>query len=681
MQIELYKAGKLSQKGSSLRSMIMNKDMPILDLLVRESIQNSLDAKDDVKTHPFVSVEFTIGDFQRSILDQELDGISLANKPFLGNRFLSIRDHNTVGLTGQYNDKKSNLYKLVYGIMEAQSASGAGGSWGIGKTVYFRVGIGLVLYYSRTKNSSGSFSSLLAAALVEDETQKNSLLPSIDGDKFGIAWWGERVNYSSNEVRETRNEATIDRLLRAFNLQPFTKDSTGTIIIIPFINEASLLSNNRPKLEEGQNAPFWTNSVSDYIEIAVQKWYSARLSNKKYCHGKYLNVKINGKALDPSSMEPLFKLTQVLYNKAALSIKRDTDANKVQFLDAEIHCEKIIIYSEITPNEAGQVAFTKVNRKQLGMLPPENGPSPFEYINESCDSESFGKPIVLFCRKPGMTVSYETDGKWAAGIELTSEDEFIVAYFVLNSNSKLTVSPDDTSLEDYARKSELADHTSWEDCDINGVKPSIIKKIRANTSRKIANSYKSQEKDLEKVENTGLSTLLGRILLPPDGFGQKANDPPIDEKKGATTSVKNTHYSYAIDNYTSQGMALSIHVTTAKKKARGFGIEIKMDSASGPISGPVWEKEVGLELPFFFKEVNLEIIKVDGTKKGIRYEISQYDKGRVDNILFYNKLTSNGNWFAIAFSFEDGLDHSFEIDLKIDTNIRRKDIKPILTFE
>lgn len=680
MDIELYKAEKLSQKGSSLRSMIMNNDMPILDLLVRESIQNSLDARDDSVSSRFVSVDFTIGDFDKSLLGAQLDGLSLSDRPLLSNRFIAIKDANTVGLTGEYNNKKSNLYKLVYGIMEAQSASGAGGSWGIGKTVYFRVGIGLVLYYSRIRNTDGSYDSILAAALVEDETSPNALLPAAGQDKFGIAWWGKRIDGSADQVKELRNSPVIYDVLDAFGIKPFENTSTGTIIIIPFIDENALLSNNQPKLEEGQLAPFWARSMKDFLMVSIQKWYSARMSNRKYYHSKYLNVTVNGKGIAPNDMEPFFRLTQALYNKAALTINKSPEADLVKFEDAEIKCEKIVIYSEIEPNEAGCVAFTKVNRKQLGMLPPDNCPSPYEYIKGISDADDFGKPIVMFCRKPGMAVSYQTDGKWTAGIASTAEDEYIIAYFVLNSAAKLTSSPKDISLEDYVRKSELADHTSWEDCDLGGLKPTVITKIKRSVSRKISAAYEKKDDEGDKTENTGLSSLLGRVLLPPEGFGKKPSPVP-GGSGGATATFKNVRYSYSIDRFTPSGMLLNIHVTTGKKVSKTFGSEIRMDSVTGPISSPVWESEMGLEIPFVFNEIKMTVNKADGDRKDSSCTINRDGSPSICDIKCNSLISKNGDWYGISFSFEDGLEHSFDVDIIADVTVRRKDIKPVLGFE
>ena len=45
MKIEIAEPGRMTQTGSSLLKLIQNNNMPVLDLLVRESIQNSLDAR------------------------------------------------------------------------------------------------------------------------------------------------------------------------------------------------------------------------------------------------------------------------------------------------------------------------------------------------------------------------------------------------------------------------------------------------------------------------------------------------------------------------------------------------------------------------------------------------------------------------------------------------------------
>ena len=143
MKIELSVPNRMSQTGSSLLRLIQNNDMPIIDLLVRESIQNSLDAK--LNSSEYVRVDFNIGTFEACTLNRELDQVSdkfNQRYPKQKYQYIAIRDSNTQGLTGPldyehvHNNNYGNLLKLVYEISKPQESKGSGGSWGLGKTVY-----------------------------------------------------------------------------------------------------------------------------------------------------------------------------------------------------------------------------------------------------------------------------------------------------------------------------------------------------------------------------------------------------------------------------------------------------------------------------------------------------------------------------------------------------------------
>lgn len=194
MQIEIAKHERMSESGSSLLRLIQNTSTSRLDLLIRESLQNSLDAADGESN--YVGVNFKVGEFDATTLNSFFEGIKdKLNARYFGNyKYISIRDYNTSGLTGPIhfsevqNNNFGNLLKLVYEISKAQENQGSGGSWGLGKTVYFRLGIGLVIYYSRIINESGQYESRLAAALVEDERKTDTLIPKLAGvPQRGIA--------------------------------------------------------------------------------------------------------------------------------------------------------------------------------------------------------------------------------------------------------------------------------------------------------------------------------------------------------------------------------------------------------------------------------------------------------------------------------------------------------------
>jgi len=327
MQIEIAEPGRMTQTGSSLLKLIQNNNMPILDLLVRESVQNSLDAHNT--KDKYVTVEFLTGDFNKDKLNNELEGITNGlNKRYKDTSytFIAIRDFNTVGLTGPLHfddvvdNQYGNLLKLVYEISKPQEEEGSGGSWGLGKTVYFRVGIGLVFYYSRIINENGSYEERLAASLVENEIEFDSLIPAFRRKtKRGIAWWGEKIG--DNKTKPITDEKYIKKILNIFSIPPYEKNETGTTIIIPYVDCDTLLDNNQIEYKDGKDSVvnlFWRDKIDDNLNIAVQRWYAPKLNNDVSRNSKYLRVKINGTGIGSNDMEPVFKIIQALYNRAVL---------------------------------------------------------------------------------------------------------------------------------------------------------------------------------------------------------------------------------------------------------------------------------------------------------------------------------------------------------------------------
>ena len=73
MKTEVAEHGRMSESGSSLLRLIQNQDMPLLDLFVRESVQNSLDAAaSDVE---YVNVDMVTGTFKPAALNRHLEKI------------------------------------------------------------------------------------------------------------------------------------------------------------------------------------------------------------------------------------------------------------------------------------------------------------------------------------------------------------------------------------------------------------------------------------------------------------------------------------------------------------------------------------------------------------------------------------------------------------------------------
>lgn len=685
MKIEIAEPARMTQTGSSLLKLIQNNNMPILDLLVRESIQNSLDAGNE--DDDYVEVDFLTGKFQSDKLNNELELIteSLNRKFPLGNyEYIAVRDSKTTGLTGKLHydevtdNQYGNLLKLIYEISKPQETEGAGGSWGLGKTVYFRVGIGLIIYYSRIINEKGLYESRLAATLVENEMEDDSLIPRFDGkSKRGIAWWGEGIG--KNKTKPITDETYINKIIKIFDIEPYRNDETGTTIIIPYIEEKKLLSNNQIEYKNGENGfiiPFWRNSIDEYLKIAIQRWYAPRLNNKNYQYGKFLKARVNDVKVTLDIMEPSFQIIQSLYNRAIMA---DSTEDILDSPDVKTKVEKINLRKVLKDSCVGTIAFAKVPRKILKTTFPDNKPEPYMYYNCEIKNIEKNKPVICFTRKPGMIVSYEDVGKWVDGINTTNKDEFIFGVFVLNSKNHLNVNEKNYSLEEYVRKSEMADHTSWNDFSIRSSNPRIISKIQEHVKSKITKEFFIEEEDSTTKLSSGFGKLFGDLLLPPENFGKKASFGQGNSigTKSKFEKHKNIILSYNLSKNKYFGNEMTVQFDIKSRgKISALGIKLAIDSENGKIDSKDWELKMGMHMPFEIKESNLEIEKYDKQHINQEFYVS-YDNVKDSQEIGELELIKSDRDMGIGIYFSAMGEHKFEMKMFITLHLYRKDLKPV----
>ena len=688
MKIEIAEPGRMSQTGSSLFRLMQNNDMPLLDLFVRESIQNSLDARRSETR--FVDVDYMTGRFNSALLSKELEGITASlNKKYPKSEydFLAIRDSNTVGLTGEMDYKKvkdnkyGNLLKLVYEICKPQDSEGAGGSWGIGKTVYFRMGIGLVVYYSRIKKQDGTYESRLAASYVEDEKLKDALIPVYkDYPKRGIAWWGTAVG--ENKTQPVTNEEYIESFLNIFNIPLYSGDETGTTILIPYIDSEKLLLSNQKEYYDlcGDEVSLpWAGKIEDYLKIATQRWYAPRLSNRRYNEGAILRLKINGTGISKSSMEPVFQVVQSLYNRA--NYVDDDDFFTENNLD--VKCETIEITKYLETKKAGTVAFAKVPKDALKMNAPHNKPEPYIFLNCSGESADYNAPTVCYTRKPGMMVAYENSGAWVSKIGNTEKDEYIFAIFVLNSRNKMKGAPEECSLEEYIRNTEKADHASWIESSDGKYKPRIVAKIQDKLNKAISREYTEDIKEEKPKKNSGLGKLIGDMLLPPIGFGKDSSHKPVNPKtkpnptprRGLVFRVNTKGIKYGLNT-----MDIPVILETSAKQISSVSFEMKIDSESNKISMSDWENKMGLGKPFEIKSCSMITKIYNGENNSIIVNLEEQEtESESEGIKLARKITKNGTCYGIDISTEEP--SSVKAVINVTVQINRNDIKPSFVCE
>ncbi|WPP01157.1 hypothetical protein SFA35_07305 [Pseudomonas sp. HR96] len=513
----------MQESGAYLLRALQNEETPLLDLLVRESVQNALDAGCKGKPALPVSVDFYIRDHSvnaiASTFGEGLNQQVFATRFPRAQKLLEIRDSGTEGLTGpmtfegvEPHGQHGNFLKLVFEIGRTRSDEGAGGSWGLGKTCYFRMGAGLVIYYSRIRVGE-EYEERLVASIVEDENRVDRLQLNT---QTGIAWWG-----AEGGLGAITSPSHIHEILDAFDAKPFTGKQTGTAIIIPLLKEKLL-----PVFDGERGAtPWWYGDYESYIAVSIQRWFSARLDNPFFATGRYLKASVNGKELAHFEMLPIFQVAQSLYNRAMSDTAKEDYLTGKGIKSDHLLSKSIQLRGEFVGSGlAGRLLAVALTPRQLQMDAPDNAPSPETCIFSRADCGAPHRPVVTFMRSPGMNISWDDSldsRSWAGGFAGFPDGRYVVALFLPDSEQELQASEARglrstiQTLEGYLRSCERADHGAW--VDISGGR--VIEKIRAQCGRAIKDFGSPPTPSLKVKPSMRMSRKLAELVLPNRGFG------------------------------------------------------------------------------------------------------------------------------------------------------------------
>lgn len=584
----------MNQSGDAILRSLQNTDFSIMDIIVRESLQNALDASKAGVDHIFV--DYRTGKFDTSRLNPEFERISdNLNRAYTDEaEFLSISDRNTVGLNGQYDlnrpDEltKSNFFKLVFGLGKNQEANGAGGSWGLGKTSYFRIGCGIVIYYTRIK-AEQDYEERLIASLIEDPRSEKRLLAD---SRRGIAWWGEQRESDKDDFYPITDHKQIEKFLDIFGLKPYGADDTGTTIIIPYLKEFEQTSSNP-----------WGRNRERALTTAIQRWYAPRILNDEYSKGTGnadLCCKVNGELVGYPEVEQPFGLLRDLYTAALTGNASD-----------DIKVEDIRLpRSGMKDNKtnAGRVAFVI---KNLSDAVTSNGFTYRQYIEDADDQTEESFKLVAFARKPGMIVRYDFDDKWSKGAKI-ADDQCLIAFFVPNSNGKIyekyRTDKYDT-LEQYLRFGEKADHADW--FDQRGQQNiTLVDRIKRETARALANAAGSDEdRQVSLVSEKLAHEYAG--LLPPNNFGKAGRSRPKPPSDGGQ---KHEHASSITIKNTGMDEDGSLFIDFVARFKRSADVDIKISTqGKSAMSFKEWTKDLAtLDFP-----VEIDKVEIDETEVNV----------------------------------------------------------------
>lgn len=660
LAIEILKSEKNVTLGSAVLRSLQNEHSPKIDLLIREAIQNSLDAAEKspiagrIDLSPNVNINFTVGEFKSSTFAGMLGlvGGDLLEQNPGSCKFLSISDQGTMGLTGPLSHAKvegqnfGNMVKLVYDISKPQEQEGAGGSWGIGKTIFYRMGIGLVIYYTRIRLAANKYEERLAIVMVEDEGGDNTLIPAYEGTtKSGVAWWGRKVD--TNLTEPITDGQTIEKILKTFGIRRYELKQTGTTIVIPYINEQEILKHNEIIANNDIGSSEILSNLEYAIELAVQRWYAPRLNNSFYNIGnrKNLMVTINNRKITEKTEHPYYSLLKDMYNFASSgkteSITYFEDDKKITREEIRVNNGNGITLERPV---VGYLSYGIFDYDELGMGREFDPVNPHFLSNISESDADHNTPIVTFVRRPGMLVNYKDKGEWANKMPISSTDKYIIAIFVLNSSNKITVSSTDKeySLEEYIRQSEASDHLDWNDHTKFGANPKIVSRIQRGIVRLITNKFEKEIKELPTNNDGRLSKAAAKLVLPPTGYGNKATKIKTSRPKRSIVSNHSRGVRMALmledSEYSNNLVKIPVSFQILDNNVNSLVVDLLIRGENGEVSIESYEKNLLTKSPLILKSLELtnnegEVVSTVSTSETYRSIMEKTTNGTVHSIV------------------------------------------------
>lgn len=226
-----------SISGGAIRRNLGRSHLDALSLLIRESVQNSWDARIDkeggcinYEAHLKTATATQAYSLREELFGDVPEGHPLGPMLSAGLGMLVLRDSGTLGLngplfhvprTGPEQDRTRNFIRFVRDIGRGASLQRGGGTYGFGKSSLFTAsGAGTIIAYSRSREPDGS---------LEDRLIGLSLWSPSDDEQFtGRHWWGIPMEEGMGPVRG----AEAADLAHRIGIPRFVAGESGTSIAV-----------------------------------------------------------------------------------------------------------------------------------------------------------------------------------------------------------------------------------------------------------------------------------------------------------------------------------------------------------------------------------------------------------------------------------------------------------------
>lgn len=229
--------------GDGIKNQLGRPKLGEFEILIRESVQNSWDARK--KENDRIAVTFTLrqlgptlGDWVEWLSDSSVPGVDedLLEQITSESALLIVSDRNTVGLGGPIRSDQivkdgqlANFVQFIRNVGEPRDQKLGGGTYGFGKGIFYRVSaISTILVDSQNLEKGPYQRRLMGASLT-------STFHDQEGKRFtGRHWWGE-INDGIPDPVVGPQAARISESLGLPGFKP-TESGTDIVILLPQIS-------------------------------------------------------------------------------------------------------------------------------------------------------------------------------------------------------------------------------------------------------------------------------------------------------------------------------------------------------------------------------------------------------------------------------------------------------------
>lgn len=260
-----------------------NEDLDQQSLLVRETLQNAIDAR--LNPSNAVVVTYRLGTIERPADDRQIvemlaepsrrigladaasAGFAALDKPM---RYLVVEDFFTSGLDGDVkrwklggsDEKEGRFFYFWRNIGRSGKSEDSLGSWGLGKAVFYKASRAGT-YFGTTHRSSDGRNLLMGLALVGAH--------EIDGSQADwYGYWGEAPASDIVPVLPTENRSLIEAFHERFNVSRNLDSQSGLSVVVPWLDDNGW--------HEDPLKPDW--SARSLARAAIEQFYIPVLQGK-----------------------------------------------------------------------------------------------------------------------------------------------------------------------------------------------------------------------------------------------------------------------------------------------------------------------------------------------------------------------------------------------------------------